>query len=199
MQDKFGSTPVFEEMTNEQLVAFAKDGDEKCFRLLLDRLQDVVKSSVSLYLDHSVESEDAFQEANLAFLNAVRRYDPEKNASFRTFAAVCINNSLLNFIKSKSSKKLVNQSGFSDIDDPSNEMREAPCNPGPEEAFIDREQYALLGRMIHELLSPLEYDVFTNFLDGKSYEEISSLLGLNVKSVDNAMQRVRKKLRNILG
>lgn len=199
MQDKFGSTPAFEEMTNEQLVAFAKDGDEKCFRLLLDRLQDVIKSSVSLYLDHSVESEDAFQEANLAFLNAVRRYDPEKNASFRTFAAVCINNSLLNFIKSKSSKKLVNQSGFSDIDDPSNEMREASVNPGPEEAFIDREQYALLGRMIHELLSPLEYDVFTNFLDGKSYEEISSLLDLNVKSVDNAMQRVRKKLRNILG
>lgn len=199
MQENHGSTPVFEEMTNEQLVVLAKDGDERCFRILLERLQDVVRSSVSLYIDKDFESEDMFQEANIAFLNAVRRYDPEKNASFRTFAAVCINNSLVNFIKSRNSKKLVSRFGFSDIDDPSNEMREDSETPGPEEDFINREQYALLGRMIKDLLSPLEYDVFTHILDGESYESTASILGLNGKSVDNAMQRVRKKLRNILG
>ena len=199
MQDSFDPSTGFEEMTNEQLVVFASDGNEKSFGILLERNQDIIKSSVSLYLDRNVESEDMFQEANLAFLNAVRRYDPDKNASFRTFAAVCINNSLLNFIKSKNSKKLVSQAGFSDIDDPSNEMCEDPDNPGPEDAFIDREQYMLLGEMIKKLLSPLEYDVFTRILEGKSYDDTAGELGLNVKAVDNAMQRVRKKLRNILG
>lgn len=199
MQEDIASNADFEKMTNEQLVVFAKDGDEKSFRILLERLQDVIKSSVSLYLDQSVESEDMFQEANIAFLSAVRRYDPEKNASFRTFAAVCINNRLVNFIKSRSSKKLVSRFGFSDIDDPSNELREDSETPGPEEDLINREQNALLVKFIKDLLSPLEYDVLTFILEGESYEQTASVLGLNVKSVDNAMQRVRKKMRNILG
>ena len=199
MQEMFDSTPVFEEMTNEQLVVFAKDGNEQCFGILLDRLSDVIRSSIALYLDRNVEGEDMLQEANIAFLNAVRSYDPGKNTSFRTYAAVCINNSLVNFIKSRSSKKLVTQFGFSNIDDPANEMCGDPETPGPEEVFIDREQSLLLGEMIKELLSALEYDVFAQILDGKSYEDAAASLGLNVKSVDNAMQRVRKKLRNILG
>lgn len=199
MQDSYDLKPDFETMTNEQLVEYAKDGDENSFEILLDRHQDVIKSSVSLYIDKNIESDDMFQEANLAFLNAVRHYDPDKNASFRTFAAVCVNNSLLNFIKSKKSKKLVTQDGFSDIDDPLNEIREDSDNPGPEDAFIDREQYLMLGEMIKALLSPLEYNVFTCILEEKSYEDTSRQLGVNVKAVDNAMQRVRKKLKNILG
>lgn len=199
MQNCFDSATEHEKATNEQLVVFAKNGDEKCFGVLLERLSDVIKSSVSIYLDRDIESEDMLQEANIAFLNAVRHFDPEKSASFRTYAAVCINNALLNFIKSKGSKRLSSQYGFSDIDDPLNEMREDPETPGPEDVLIDREQSLLLGKMIKELLSALEYSVFIQILDGKSYEDTAASLGLNVKSVDNAMQRVRKKLKNILG
>lgn len=199
MQENVGSSSVLEEMTNEQLVVLANQGNEESFRVLLDRLGDVITSSVTLYLDRFVESEDMFQEAHLAFLNAVRRYDPERNASFRTFAAVCINNRLLNFIKSKSSKKIVSQVGFADIDDSCHEISDASETPGPEDVIIDRERFIQTGRMIKELLSPLEYDVLMQILEGKSYEETAKELELNVKSVDNAMQRVRKKLKNILG
>lgn len=199
MQENVGASSVLEEMTNEQLVVLANQGNEESFRVLLDRLGDVITSSVTLYLDRFVESEDMFQEAHLAFLNAVRHYDPERNASFRTFAAVCINNRLLNFIKSKSSKIIVSQVGFADIDDSCHEISDASETPGPEDVIIDRERFNQTGRMIKELLSPLEYDVLMQILEGKSYEETAKELELNVKSVDNAMQRVRKKLKNILG
>ena len=194
-----GSSPVFEEMTNEQLVVFAKSGNEESFRILLDRLRDVIKSSVSLYLDPLVESEDMFQEARLAFLNAVRYYDPGKNASFRTFAAVCINNRLLNFIKSKGQKQIVSQAGYTELNDLSIQSLEDFDVPGPDDVLIDRERFTQLGNMLKALLSPLEYDVLVQILEGKSYDDAAKELGLNPKSVDNAMQRVRKKLKNILG
>lgn len=197
MQSFFNHSQL-DNMSNEELVVLAKKNDEQSICILLERLRPIIQYDISLYIDDSLEVDDMLQEAHMAVLNAVTNYDVSKSSSFKTFAAVCINNRLLNFIKSKSAKQIVSQSGFTDLESSDN----LPVNDSeivnPENIFIDKEQYKLLREIIKNLLSALEYDVFECILEGKSYEETANKLGLNSKSVDNAMQRVRKKLRNIL-
>ena len=188
----------FDSLSNEELVILAKGGNEKSVCVLINRMGDIIAKSISLYIDNTLESDDMEQEAKLALLNAVKFYDSRKNSSFRTFAAVCINNRLLNFIKLKSSKKMIFQSGFTDLENSDYELNEESKDSNPENIFIDKEQYNLLGGMIKNLLSELEYSVFECILEGMTYEETSFNLGLSFKSVDNAMQRVRKKLKDIL-
>lgn len=188
----------FESLSNEQLVILAKDGNETSVCVLIKRMSDVITKSISLYIDNTLESDDMEQEAKIALLNAVKYYDSRRNSSFRTFAAVCINNRLLNFIKSKNSKKMIFQSGFSELKNSDYESNEGSESSNPENIFICKEQYDLLGKMIENLLSGLEYSVFKCILEGMTYEETAKKLDLNFKSVDNAMQRVRKKLKDIL-
>lgn len=188
----------FESLSNEQLVILAKDGNETSVCVLIKRMSDVITKSISLYIDNTLESDDMEQEAKIALLNAVKYYDSRRNSSFRTFAAVCINNRLLNFIKSKNSKKMIFQSGFSELKNSDYESNEGSESSNPENIFICKEQYDLLGKMIENLLSGLEYSVFECILEGMTYEETAKKLDLNFKSVDNAMQRVRKKLKDIL-
>lgn len=188
----------FESLSNEQLVILAKDGNETSVCVLIKRMSDVITKSISLYIDNTLESDDMEQEAKIALLNAVKYYDSRRNSSFRTFAAVCINNRLLNFIKSKISKKMIFQSGFSELENSDYESNEGSESSNPENIFICKEQYDLLGKMIENLLSGLEYSVFECILEGMTYEETAKKLDLNFKSVDNAMQRVRKKLKDIL-
>lgn len=182
--------------SDEELVLLARRGDESCINELLKRAEGIIKKSVSLYIDKSFERDDMEQEAKIAFLNAVRTYDSKKGSSFKTYSAVCINNRLLSFIKSKNSKKMLSRSGFANIDEEGSAS--LPQEDNPENLFISREQYILLGELIRDVLSPLEYDVFRRLIEGMSYEKIAQELDISAKSVDNAVQRLRKKLRSIL-
>lgn len=197
MQSFFNHSQL-DNMSNEELVVLAKENDEQSICILLERLRPIIQYDISLYIDDTLEVDDMLQEAHMTVLNAIANYDVSKNSSFKTFAAVCINNRLLNFIKSKSAKQIVSQSGFTDLESSDNLPGNNSEIVDPESIFIDKEQYKLLREIIKNLLSALEYDVFECILEGKSYEETANKLSLSSKSVDNALQRVRKKLRNIL-
>lgn len=189
----------YDSITNENLVIKAKTGDEKSLCILLERFSDIINSSISMYIDNSLERDDMQQEAHMGLLKAINNFDENRNTSFRTFAALCINNALLNFIKSKNAKKIVSRPDFTQLDSFELDFSCDSNESNPEHIFIDREQSELLREMIKKLLSPLEYDVFNCVLAGMSYEQTALKLSLNAKAVDNALQRVRRKLRDILG
>jgi len=198
MQENVCYEDNFSSLSNEKLVEYARNSNEECTRILLSRLSDIIKKSAELYLDASLEMDDMEQEGRLACFYAIKNYDFSKNTSFRTYAAVCINNRMLNFIKSKNSKKIVSQSGFTNIDDQELDIPDSVNTTNPENIVIDREQSNSLKDFIEEVLSTLEYKVFLCLLDNMSYDEISRKLSISQKSVDNAVQRLRKKLQKTL-
>ena len=132
------------------------------------------------------------QEAAIGFLNAVRSYDPEKGASFRTYAERCVDNVLTSAVRAYFNEKNTAFTGHTQLDDPGVSKKSFTLK------LDDPEEYLMTGQLESEVLaglSELERSVIVMRLKGMSYEETAQALGVNVKAVDNAIQRVRQKLK----
>ena len=175
----------------------AAAGDTAAEEELVHRYHRIVKMCARPYFLAGGDSEDLIQEGMLGLLSAVRRYDPKREASFHTFAEQCIKNRLYTAIKSASRSKHtpLNESvSFESPQFDENQARLIGVLRDPEELVIVRERVNEIIRQVNVSLSKFEYGVLELYLAGLSYSDIAKSINKSPKSIDNAVQRIRKKL-----
>ncbi len=190
-----------EELAKVVKVELLSKNDSQALEELLHRYAKVITSIVSKYFVKGEGEEDINQEARLALISAVKSFNGE--SSFRNYASKCIKNRVLTLIKKANRLKnlplydYVPLTGYSDSEGVDKNKILSCVKSSPEEHFIERESANELLTKIKQVLSKYEYEVFSLYLSGYSYEDIKKDLGVETKSIDNAIQRARKKLEFI--
>ena len=193
-------TSRLEQRTDEELALLARDGDREAEELLVARYHRLVRTCARPYFLAGGDSEDLTQEGMFGLLKAVREYHAEKEASFRTFAEICIRSRLYSVLRdmARDKHKPLNQSVSLDTPDfDSNSYTSGTSNlaqRNPEDHMIDREHTAALLSGVRKQLSEFEAKILGYYLDGLSCREIAEAVGKPPKSVDNAVQRIRRKV-----
>ncbi|MCR5747499.1 MAG: sigma-70 family RNA polymerase sigma factor [Lachnospiraceae bacterium] len=198
------------ELTDEEIIENIRDGRRDGTDEVFDRYKDVVRSIASSMYLIGGETEDLIQEGMIGLFKAVREYDPGRDASFGTFARLCITRQIYSAVKASGRKKhiplntYVSLYGQTRTDDESGntvEMVEtlvAGDGTNPEEVILSKEKSDELENAIENDLSAFEKNVLELFVTGMSYSEIADVLGKNEKATDNAIQRIRGKLRKYI-
>lgn len=175
-------------LSDNDIVERINNGDYELLQVIIERYYPLICSYVRK-LCPDAYSEDAFQEATWALYSAVKGFEKDKS-TFSTFADVCIKRAVIGVLKSSKRQKIIPDELVSSIED-----CEIVDSNSPEKIFFDREDYKNLTNSIRLELSPLEYEVLQHYLTGESYSEIALKLDINEKSVNNALSRIRKKLK----
>ncbi|MCF0150041.1 MAG: sigma-70 family RNA polymerase sigma factor [Firmicutes bacterium] len=196
--------PDLSRLADEVLAAMAAAGDETAADELLSRYKDVVRVKSKLYYMLGADREDVVQEGMIGLFGAIHSYDPSKGAAFRTFADLCISRRILSAVKGAARKKNAPLNEALSLDKPASEEQggqtigdvlPAGTDSNPEDAVILAELSKLVTDKDSKLLSPFEHRVLKSLYEGKGYRQIAEELQVPAKSVDNAIQRIRKKLK----
>ncbi len=193
-------SPTLAELSDETLCAMAAAGDRVSEETLVMRYTRLVRTCARPFFLAGGDSEDLTQEGMVALIKAVREYAPEKAATFRTFAEICIRNRLYSVLRAsaRDKHKALNQSISLDTPDfDSNSYTSGTSSLAqrdPEDFLIDREHTAALLAGVRKQLSEFEAKILEYYLDGLSCREIAGAVGKSPKSVDNAVQRIRRKV-----
>lgn len=189
------------ELTDEELVVRIREQDHDAMDYLLDKYRNMVKRETREIYIIGADSEDLMQEGMIGLFKAIRDYNEGKNCSFRTFAALCVKRQICTAVTSSNRKKhypLNHYISFYSQDEESNnsvmDMLAAEENSNPEANLLMQEQMGGLVSKMDTLLSKYEHQVLELYLDGLSYGQIAENLNKTEKSIDNAIQRIRKKL-----
>lgn len=190
--------PALQDLSDEALVALAKGGHDDAMALLIARMAPMARARAATYPNALLDFEDLAQEGMLGLLSAVYNYDPANGASFRTFANVCIINRIQSGLRAVTRKKDLPLHSYVPLDEQELPLGKHPASTGnPEELLIAKEGAEEINVFIRNNLSEFEQNVFELFVSGHSYEEIAQSLRVAAKSVDNALQRIRRKLRTM--
>ena len=195
----------YEGLTDEELIVLFRDGDQEAMEKLLNKYKEMVlRKAKSMYILGG-DSDDLIQEGMLGLFKAVRDYDCGRDASFRTFAQLCVTRQLYTAVKASSRKKHLPLNTAISLSRPVREdgeedeefldCLEADASSNPEVYLIGQEEIERLEEKIEKELSPLEKQVLELHLTGMGYVEIAHVLNRDEKSTDNALQRIRTKLR----
>lgn len=194
--------------SDEEIVRLAQNGDERAEEYVIRKYKDVVRSKAHLYFIMGADNEDIVQEGMIGLFWAIRSYDPQRQASFRTFAELCISRQIFTAIKRASRQKHLplNESISLNrpIDDKETdktlaEMISSDSNSDPEALYLLKEGLKDIGEKGSKIFSSFELRVWNEYLQGKTYIQIAESMGKSPKAVDNALQRMKKKLENYLG
>lgn len=191
--------PELNSLDAENLLALSRSGDELAGAVLLSKMIPFVMSRALIYINNEMDIEDLAQEGMIGLISAIHNYNFDSDIPFRIFAKICIDRKIFSALKSSLRQKhmpLKNYISFNAGD----EVIEVAggtsvFSKSPEEMFIEEEEAELIRSRMKESLSEFELEVFEAYLSGCSYEEISRKLSSNTKAVDNAMQRVRRKMK----
>ncbi len=194
-------------VSDEKAVELCRQGDPLAEEYLLNKYKNFVRSRARSYFLIGADHEDIVQEGMIGLYKAIRDYRPEKLSSFRAFAELCITRQIITAIKTATRQKHIPLNSYISLNKPLYDeesdrtlmdviMEGRVSNP--EEIIINREDLISINEKIKEVLSGLEQEVLNAYLDGKSYQEIAESLGRHVKSIDNALQRVKRKLEKYL-
>ena len=195
----------YENTRDEQLVRLARGGDSDAEEFLIRKYKDVARTKAHLYFIAGADREDLMQEGMIGIFKAIRGYDESREASFRTFAELCINRQILTAIKAAARLKHapLNDSLSIDMplagDDQDSEKTLGDTLPAgdydnPEKLFIFKENMDYIEGRGSEIFSEMELRVWNEYLKGKSYAEIAEIVGKSTKAVDNAIQRTKRKV-----
>ncbi len=192
-------------LTDENLVLLANQGNENAETELLEKYKDLVVKIARSYFIIGGELEDIVQEGMIGLYKAIKNFSNSKNTTFKTFAITCIKHQIQSAIKKANTKKnspLTNSiplQKFSENSDDSDEF--LPVNlifqVAPDEKIINHENYINLLNTIKNTLSKKEYIVLKYYLSGYSYKEIAKILEINEKSIDNSLSRIKNKLKKL--
>ncbi len=199
---------VFSTMPDEQMVLIANEGDSLAQDYLINKYRNFVRAKARSYFLVGADHEDIVQEGMIGLYKSIRCYQAEKLSSFRAFADLCITRQIITAIKTATRQKHIPLNSYVSLNKPMHEedsertlmdliSEGAVCNP--EELYISREEFRDIEERMSEVLSDLECEVLMYYLDGKSYQEIALELERHIKSIDNALQRVKRKLEKYLG
>lgn len=202
------STNRFERMTDEEIVCLAQqEHDEDAIEYIVSKYKNFVKSKARTYFLVGADRDDIIQEGMIGLYKAARDFRGDKLASFRAFAELCITRQIITAIKTATRQKHIPLNSYVSLNKPIYETESDRTLQDilagirvsdPEELVISREEFADIELKMNEILSDLEWQVLTAYLDGKSYNEMSKELHRHVKSIDNALQRVKRKLERYL-
>ncbi len=191
----------FRGVSDDELAAMALH-EQQAFPELLNRYYRIILYKIASVKACGMDADDLMQEASLGLYNAVRTFSKGESASFRTYAGVCIDNRLRSAVRNSArdkNKPLTHYMELSDYYRQEDAFSTADAGTDPEATVLIDESVAELRQRLKKLLSDREYQVFTQYhLNDCSYEDIAKCLGMDAKAVDNALQRVRRKLKNAL-
>ena len=187
-------------LSDNELIALFKDGSEQAVTVLTKRYKPIVSKICRKYFLIGGDNEDLIQEGMIALFRAIKTFNGSSN--FIAYASKCIKNQVLSVIKRYNSQKnlpLNNYVSLSGINDGASDKTDiaAGADLGPEATYINAERLDELNNEITKCLSKLENKIFTLYLDGLTYQEISDTTGKNLKSIDNTLQRIKKKVQEI--
>ncbi len=202
-------TPSYTEMLDEELVASAKGGDDHASEYLINKYRNFVRVKAKAYFLIGADREDIIQEGMIGLYKAIRDFRADKLSSFRAFAELCITRQIITAIKTATRQKHIPLNSYISLNKPIYDedsdrtlldVISSIKVSDPEELVINQEASATMRERIRKNLSELECRVLTAYLEGKSYQEMANELNRHVKSIDNALQRVKRKLeRNLEG
>ncbi|SFM40741.1 RNA polymerase, sigma 30 subunit, SigH [Gracilibacillus orientalis] len=197
----------FQHLDDSELVLLVQDGDIQALEFLIQRYKSFVRAKAKTYFLVGADHEDIAQEGMIGLYKAVRDFQEDKLSSFKAFAELCITRQIITAIKTATRQKHMPLNSYVSLDkliysDDSErtllDVLEATIAMDPQELLVNRERYGDMESKLSELLSKLEREVLLLYLEGKSYQEISSELNRHAKSIDNALQRVKRKLEKYL-
>src|SRR5690554_6621283 len=195
------------EIADESMVEIARDGNLKAAEYLISKYKNFVSEKARSYLLIGADREDIVQEGMIGLYKAIRDFRQDKLSSFRAFAELCITRQIITAIKTATRQKHIPLNSYISLNKP---IYDEECDrtlldvltgkkiSDPEELLISREELSRIETKIGEILSDLEWQVLMYYLQGKSYQEIAEDLDRHVKSIDNALQRVKRKLGRFL-
>ncbi|XOQ48736.1 MAG: RNA polymerase sigma factor SigS [Eubacteriales bacterium] len=183
--------------TDDQLVRLVSDGNSDAFVELTARYMSLIRAKAAPFCSTILEADDLYQEGLMGLLNAARTYDASGKAGFRTYAGVCIQNRIIMAYRTSGRKNLPLHNSVS-LNDDGAHVDISNCAMDPETLLMDSESFKATQQCIRQLLSKLEQQVLMLYLGGCSYGQIAEKLGVTSKAVDNALQRVRLKLKQLL-
>lgn len=197
----------FKNKIDEEIVMEAKNGSNRAQEYLISKYENFVKSKAKSYFLIGADKEDIYQEGMIGLYKAIRDFNPEKLTSFKAFAELCVTRQIITAIKTATRQKHIPLNTYVSLNKPiydeESERTLLDVLSGikisdPEELMISKEQMDYIEGKIEKVLSGLELEVLTSYLDGKSYQEIACDLERHSKSIDNALQRVKRKLEKCL-
>ena len=196
-------TNKYNNKTDEEVISYIKQGDEQALTYLLNKYKELVNIKVSKFFMVGGEKDDILQEGMIGLFKAIKSFDQEKQSAFKTFANICIERQLITAIKSSNRQKHIplnsylslNTSAY-DNDEESVELIDtfdSHSIEDPLETVMKKEYYEQVENAVNKNLSKFEKQVLDRYIKGDSYSVIAEKLDSPVKSVDNAIQRIRKK------
>lgn len=199
--------PAYDVMQDEEVVECAREGDIEAQEYLINKYRNFVRAKARSYFLIGADREDIIQEGMIGLYKAIRDFRLDKLSSFRAFAELCITRQIITAIKTATRQKHIPLNSYVSLNKPIYDedsdrtlldVVSGARLTDPEELIISREEFDHIEGKIGELLSVLEWKVLLSYLDGKSYQEIAEDLKRHVKSIDNALQRVKRKLERYL-
>ena len=198
----------FNEMSDEEVVVLVqKDRNELAMEHLVNKYKNFVRSKARSYFLVGADRDDIIQEGMIGLYKATRDFDYERQASFRAFAELCVTRQIITAIKTATRQKHMPLNSYISLNKPvyteesERTLMDMIANvrvSDPEELIITREEFADIEKNMTYLLSELEWHVLLSYLDGKSYQEMAGETDRSIKSIDNALQRVKRKLEKYL-
>jgi len=197
----------YEGLADEVVVEFAREGDNLALEFLIHKYRNFVRAKARSYFLIGADREDIIQEGMIGLYKAIRDFRADKLASFLAFAELCITRQIITAIKTATRQKHIPLNSYVSLNKPIYDeesdrtlMDVIHGNKvsDPEELVISREEFLDIEKRMSEFLSELEWKVLMYYLEGKSYQEIAEELSRHVKSIDNALQRVKRKLERYL-
>lgn len=198
---------TYDVMLDEDIVEFAKDGDDGALEFLINKYKNFVRAKARSYFLIGADREDIIQEGMIGLYKAIRDFKSDKLSSFRAFAELCITRQIITAIKTATRQKHIPLNSYVSLNKPIYDedsdrtlldVISGSKITDPEELIISREEFDDIEEKMGEILSSLEWKVLMSYLEGKSYQEIAVDLKRHVKSIDNALQRVKRKLERYL-
>ncbi|NLW46855.1 MAG: RNA polymerase sporulation sigma factor SigH [Firmicutes bacterium] len=198
---------IYDEMLDESIVEAAREGDDVAQEYLINKYKNFVRAKARSYFLIGADREDIIQEGMIGLYKAIRDFRNDKLASFRAFAELCITRQIITAIKTATRQKHIPLNSYVSLNKPIYDeesdrtlldVLSGTKVTDPEELVISREEFVDIEHKMGEFLSDLEWKVLMSYLDGRSYQEIAKDLRRHVKSIDNALQRVKRKLERYL-
>lgn len=197
----------YELMMDEDVVEDARQGDDRAQEYLIKKYKNFVRAKARSYFLIGADREDIIQEGMIGLFKAIRDFRSDKLSSFRVFAELCITRQIITAIKTATRQKHIPLNSYVSLNKPIYDedsdrtlldVLSGVKISDPEELMISKEELGNIESKIGEILSDLEWKVLMSYLQGKSYQEIAVDLDRHVKSIDNALQRVKRKLERYL-
>lgn len=197
----------YQVLVDEEVVEFAREGDDAALEYLINKYKNFVRAKARSYFLIGADREDIIQEGMIGLYKAIRDFRMDKLSSFRAFAELCITRQIITAIKTATRQKHIPLNSYVSLNKPIYDedsdrtlldVISGSKITDPEELIISREEFDDIEEKMGEILSSLEWKVLMSYLEGKSYQEIAEDLKRHVKSIDNALQRVKRKLERYL-